>query len=596
VSLYLLLQATHDPETGLARDLLAILAAAGLVALLLRRFNVATIPGYLIAGAIIGPHALAIATGEGTAISHLATVMLMFIIGLHLDMSVLRAGWISAALVGLYAAILSIVAGTGVGMLFGLKLPAAVAIAMAISISSTAVVLRIMEQRRELHKAHGRLTMGVLIVQDLLVLGMMAAVPMLALWAGQGGEGERPQPGLILRDVTVAAVGIAALIVVGRWALPRILRAAAGSAEVLLVLSAGIALGAAGATHQLGFSPEFGAFLAGFLLASTPFRYQLSGQLVPLRDLFLAVFFTAMGLELNLQTVLHGWWIILAGVAAVVSIKAATMAFGAWAGGATGPVVVFAAVALAQGSEFSLVLLEQYERAGIITEDQGSYALAIVLLTLVLTPFLMRMGRVQAPRAARLPLPPWVKRPAMRESVPASQAEAEAAAATIAPGPPPASAIIAGFGPVGRAVADSLERHGTLVTIIELNPRTVERQRGLGRPIVFGDAANVEVLERAGLADAGAVILTMPDEEAALRACKQIRTIRPDVFIAARVGALSKAIQAMQLGADHVVVEELATAEAMAAQVLTKLEQVQAGEDTGPKLYQFDARPRPHQH
>jgi monovalent cation:H+ antiporter-2, CPA2 family len=572
-----------DVQPSLVQDLLAILIAAGIVAMLLRRLNVATIPGYLIAGAVIGPHALGLASGEATQISHLATVLLMFIIGLHLDISVLRAGWISAALVGLFAVGLAILVGWPVGLLFGLSGPAALVIAMALSISSTAVVLRIMEQRRELHKAHGRLTLGVLIMQDLLVLAMMASIPLLKLWAGPGGDaqGELPPVAEMVRRTAIGIGGITALIVIGRWTLPRVLRAAAGSAEVLLVLSSGIALGAAVATAGLGFSPELGAFLAGFLLASTPFRYQLSGQLVPLRDLFLAVFFTAMGLNLDLEMVARGWWIILLAVGATLVIKALTMSFAAWCGGATGPVTIFTAFALAQGSEFSLVLLSQASLEGIITTDQNGYALATVLFTLVLTPFLMRLGRSLAPGGTALPLPPWVHRPAFREATPPSQAEREAEEAR---GP---RAIVAGFGPVGRAVADALERKSTQITIIELNPKTVERQRGLGRPIIFGDAGNIEVLERAGLAQADAVILTMPDEDAVLRAAKLIRTVRPNVFLAARVNALSKAIQAMQLGADHVVVEELATAEHMAAQVLTKIEQLRSGEDTGPKLYEF---------
>jgi Kef-type K+ transport system membrane component KefB len=578
----LILAEQSQGSTSLARDLLAILVAAGLVALLLRRFNVATIPGYLVAGAIIGPHALGWVSGQAAEIeiSHLATVMLMFIIGLHLDVSVLKAGWISSVVVGVLSAAISILAGWGLGLAFGLNRPAALLVAMALSISSTAVVLRIMEQRREVHKAHGRLTLGILIMQDLLVLAMMASIPVLKVWSGPAGDQEAlPSLDAILGKVAIAVAGITALIVVGRWALPRVLRAAAGSAEVLLVLSAGIALGAAVATAGLGFSPELGAFLAGFLLASTPFRYQLSGQLVPLRDLFLAVFFTAMGLNLPLQVVAEGWWVILLAVGATIAIKSIAIGVSAWAAGATGPVAIFAGLGLAQASEFSLVLLAQAQGQSIVSDKEAAYVIGIVLMTLVATPLLMQAARKFAPRGSHVPHPPWVRRPTFRDPAPLSVAERE--------GAPAPKAIIAGFGPVGRAVADALIKRGTDVTIIELNPRTVERQRGLGRPIIFGDAGNIEVLEKAGLADAAAVILTMPDEDAVLRAARLIRTVRPNVFLAARVNALSRAIQAMQLGADHVVVEELATAEAMAAQVLGKIDQLSSGEDTGPKLYEF---------
>ena len=131
--------------------------------------------------------------------------------------------------------------------------------------------------------------------------------------------------------------------------------------------------------------------------------------------------------------------------------------------------------------------------------------------------------------------------------------------------------IIAGYGPVGRACADRLTGQGVRVTIVELNPKTVRTQRGMGRSIVYGDVTNPEVLDSAGIQDADAVLLTIPDEDAMLRACRAIRTANPRVFIAVRAGVLSKGLLARELGADHVTVEELATANVMAGQVLDKL-------------------------
>jgi CPA2 family monovalent cation:H+ antiporter-2 len=212
----------------------------------------------------------------------------------------------------------------------------------------------------------------------------------------------------------------------------------------------------------------------------------------------------------------------------------------------------------------------------------------VVVLTMVATPGLFELAQRAARKLVRVRPAPWVKTSVHRGDPTAPPGEGGAASPATAAAGHIGTAIIAGFGPVGRAVADVLERQGVKVTVIELNPKTVERQYGLGRAIVYGDVANPEVMERAGLSRADAVILTVPDEEAVLRACRFVRLQRPDVFIAARVNALSKALQAMQLGADHTVVEEMATAEAMAAQVLMKLKQRAEGEDTGPRLYQFE--------
>ncbi len=611
----LALRAEGDEPAGgrFAISLLILLATAGLVATLGRRLRVGTIAGYLIAGTLIGPHALGLVQqSENTdAIGHLATILLMFTIGLHLDLSGLRGGLVPTLAVGTVSTVLVSLVGWPIAMALGASPAGALAIAMALSMSSTAVVLRVLEQRRELRGLRGRLIFGVLIVQDMLALAFMAVLPLLAAWGGSPAPGAAeagPPDGANLLMAARAIAGIVALIVLGRLVFPRLLQEAArgASSEVLLVVSAALALGAAVFTGWLGFSPELGAFLAGFLLAGTPFRYQLAGQLAPLRDLFLAVFFTAVGLQLRLGAVAQDWWLVLLGVAVVLTVKSLLVGATAWAAGATGAVAVHTGVALAQGGEFSLVILRQAgpEGNGILGESAFALAVAVVVVSLMITPGLLIAARWLSERTGRIRPAPWIRASALRGDGPgvklaepiarpeplpdqeSSESGASPAGAPAATAHARGRAIVAGFGPVGRAVADVLERRGIALTIIELNPRTVRRQAGLGRRMVYGDASNTEVLESAGLTEADAVILTMPDEEATLQACRVIRGLRPDIFIAARANVLSKALQAMQLGADHVVVEEMAAAEAMAAQVLHKIEQRAAGEDAGPRLYE----------
>lgn len=578
---------------GFVRDLLVILATAGLVALALRRLHMAVVPGYLIAGAIIGPFALGLvghteASVESIAsISNLAVVLLMFTIGLHLDIGDLRGRILSMSAVGVGSTLAATLLGWPVAMLFGLSGTSALVLAMAISISSTAVVLRLLQQRRELHRVRGRLCFGVLLVQDLVAITMLALVPALGAWASGDAvpvsdeDAALSGPGALLAHASLAIGGVAALIVAGKLILPRLLsEAAAGSAEsggeVLLVVSSAVALGAAAITTWIGLSPELGAFLAGFLLSATPVRFQIAGQLAPVRDLLMAVFFTTVGLKLPVEQVAHGWWIIVLGVLTLVAIKAAAIGIVTWAAGATGAVAVYVGLALAQGGEFSLVMLDQAEEAGAITETAGAYGIAIVVVSLVATPLLIDFGRNLAGRAA------WV--PLARSADPAEPAASAESEAEPKPAPACGRAIIAGFGPVGRAVAVQLEEAGVPYTVVELNPRTVQKQADLGRSIVYGDAANAEVLESAGFMEAEAVILTMPDEEAMLRACRLIRELRPDVFIAARANVLSKGMQAIQFGANHVVVEEVAAAEAMGDQVITKLqERARERQSAGPQ-------------
>lgn len=573
-------------------DLLVILAAASVVTLALRRVHLATIPGFLITGAVLG--AIVDLTGGRIGVLHdpesveavasLATILLLFTIGLHMDLESIRAGMVHILLLGAAATVAAVLIGWPAAMLFGLPAPAALAVSMALSMSSTAVVLRLIQQRREGGRTHGRVLFGILIVQDMMAVVFLAAMPALAAWAGeplQGAAGEADAAtaghrilGIVLAE-GVGVAGVAAMVVVGRMVLPRLLGEAAKetSADVLLVLSAAVALGAALLTAALGFSPELGAFLAGFILASTPFRVQLAGQLSPMRDLFMAVFFTAIGLHMHLLSIAPHWWIVLLGLVALVVLKAAVTAGATWALGASAGVAVVVAMALAQAGEFSLVILSAAAAQGIVSEHAEALVIAVVVLSLIATPSLFDLGVVLRGRTAGFPVAPWISRAVLRdqhEHEPAPTASGE----TPPPGRPAGGGhiIIAGFGVVGRAVGDQFEIAKVPFTVVELNPGTVRRQTQLGRSIVYGDIANADVLHAAGIERADAVVLTIPDDDAVFKACQTIRSIAPQVFIAARTGYLSSAFRATNLGADHVTVSEVATADAMARQVMQQMQ------------------------
>lgn len=598
-------QAPQQLPPRMVIDLMAILAVASLVTLGLRRLRLATIPGYLIAGALIGPHALGFVHDQESVanVSRLAVIFLMFGVGLSLDLDAVRGAMFHILLMGIVSTGLAALVGWPIAMAFGLSPAAAIVVALALTMSSTAVTLRILQERKEMRLSHARVCIGVSVVQDLCSPAVLAVLPLLALWAHAGAASTGPPAPdalqRLLAQSAIAIVGIAGLILVARYILPSLLaEAARGSEEVMLVLSAAIALGAALVTAYLGLSAELGAFLGGFMLSSTPFRYQIVGLLAPTRDLFMAVFFTTVGLAVVPSTVIEGWWVIGVAVVLLILVKGAIIAGSVWAFGGTGPVSLLVGAVLAQAGEFTLVLISAAaaDAVALIDDRTRSTLVGIVVVSLIVTPMLYQLAVRMRPRVSRVPLAPWMRRYVERTDQGRGERRTlaemgfrrravEAATDRQDKRLEGARAIVAGFGPVGRAVADALERRGVMVTVVELNPRTVQRQHLIGRSVIYGDASNPEVLESAGLADASAVVLTMPDEDAMLRACQIIRAARPDVLIAARVSALSRALQAMQLGADHTVVEELATAEAMAAQVLQKVQERAAGEDTGPKLY-----------
>jgi CPA2 family monovalent cation:H+ antiporter-2 len=302
-----------------------------------------------------------------------------------------------------------------------------------------------------------------------------------------------------------------------------------------------------------------GAFLAGFVLSGTPFRHQLTGQVGPLRDIFSALFFTTVGMKLDPSALAESWWIILLALLALVVVKGAVIGGVCWAIGALTADALIVGLSLAQGGEFSLVLIQTSVDSGIISPAASQAAIALVVVSLILTPGLIEAGRFAGRLGGGLGHAPWIKSTLLGED----------SEEMVSPGP--RHVIVGGFGPVGRRIAEVLEKAGVSHTVVELNPDTVIEQLRRRKSIVFGDVANSHVLESAGLGHADALILTIPDEEAALRACSLARRRRPKMFIAARTGLLAGQSVALETGADHVVVEEMATAEALARVVMDKL-------------------------
>ncbi len=573
-------------------DLLAILATAAVVATLFKRMRLESIPGYLIAGALVGPHAFKLVADLEVVqqISSLAIVLLMFTIGLMLETNALKRGMLSILAVGVISTVLFELLAWPFAMLFGTSAPQGLVVAMALSMSSTAVLLRLLQQRRELRQPHGQLCLGISIVQDILSVGLMAALPLIASWdrgawlevAASNGRHMHPAALWGLRLAAMACV-----IALGRIGVPWLLHLVArsdkrggGSAELVLVTSAALAVGAALALGSLRFSPEMGAFLGGFMLSFTPYRHQLAGQLAPMKDLLMAVFFTAVGLQLDPAALVTDWPKVLAGVLFLVIGKSILTGGMAWALGASGSVAVLSGAYLANAGEFSLVIVGSAAAEGVLGSSVLGTSIAIVVITLIISPLLTGPAQKLAMRASGLPLAPWIRVSVMRATPAHHEPARPGADETGGEMTDPAAlerhrdhrVIIAGYGPVGRSLADRLTKRGVPITIIEMNPKTVEKQSTLGLSIVYGDVTNPEVLESAGIREADALAITVPDELAVIRACQVAKQIVPGLFIATRTSYLSQAIRAKQMGADSVTVEEIVTAEAMAELVTELLE------------------------
>jgi len=569
-----ILATASETDWAIITDLVVILVSAALVAVIMQPMRLAAIPAYLIAGAIVGPRALGLVPSPESlgAISHLAIILLLFGIGLELHLSVLRHRMARMILAGVGSCLLSVVVGWPVAIGFGLASPAALAVCMALALSSTAVVLRIIADRRELRRTRGRLALSILVIQDMIVLGMLAAIPALAAWAGSDvklaadPDVRSAGDGGTLRFVVEAILrvgGVAVLIVLGRFILPRVLRESfkGRSLEVMTLAGVAAALLAAVVAQGIGFSLEMGAFLAGFMLAGTPFRHQLSGQIGPLRDVFIAVFFTTLGMKLDPSILAEWWWVIIVGGATMMALKATVISATCWALGSTASIAIAVGFSLAQAGEFSLIVLGAAYDKGIIDNATTATTIAIVVISLILTPALVELGGRFARVVTKIGTAPWIESPLLRDPRHADSQPSSAAR----------HVIIAGFGPIGHLIAERLERARITYTVVELNPATVQEQSRRGRTAIFGDVGNLEVLESAGIGDADALVLTIPDEEAVLRTCAVARRRAPDIFIAARTRVVSKRAGLVEVGADSVTVDEASAAEEMARAVMDRI-------------------------
>jgi CPA2 family monovalent cation:H+ antiporter-2 len=448
--------------------------------------------------------------------------------------------------------------------MLGASAAPALLLSMGIGISSTAVFVRVGTARREIQTVHGRVGLGISIAQDVLTVAMLALVPALSRWAAGEGAGatglgldswarELPLWAALPALAGKALGGVTLMVVIGRYILPRIFNwvSRQNSGEMLLVVAMAIALSAALGTKLLGFSAEMGAFLGGLLLASTPYRYQISGLIAPLRDLLMAVFFTAVGLSVDPSVAIANWPLVVGGVLVAVAAKSLMVSGVAWGFGVAPPSALLTGVYLANAGEFTIVIGSVAYAAGGLTADQAGILVAIVILSLIVSSVLFVPVHGWAERMSRWPMSPWSRPGRFDHSLDGS------VSANIRERGP--HVVLAGYGPVGRALADSLARREIPFVVIELNPRTVERQSSLGREFVYGDVTNPEVLESAGVHEAYAAVVTIPDDEAALRACGVLRSMASGIYIAVRTTFLSGAFRAKALGADREVADELSS-------------------------------------
>ncbi|MGD8451810.1 MAG: cation:proton antiporter [Phycisphaerae bacterium] len=523
-------------------DVLILLAAATLLGALCERLRQSAILGYLLAGTLLGPNALDLMPSHKSvaAIAELGVALLLFTIGLEFSWRRLRR--IGAIAFGGGTAQVLLTGGLAAGacLALGLGGRSAVAIGAMIALSSTACVLRLLARRAEIDGLHGRSALGILLVQDMAVVPLVLVVTALAR---EGAASPLSVGWELGRAVGLGGLLGAGLFVVLNYVVPPLLgtSAAARNRDLPILLAIVTAVGAAWTSHELGLSPALGAFVAGLLLAESPFATQIRADVASIRTLFVTLFFSSIGMLSNPAWALTHWTTVVPVVVAIVAGKAMVAAGVVWLFRCPPGHAVATGVCLAQVGEFSFVLAEVARQGRVIDGGLFDLLVAATIATLFLTPYLV----AAAPRLATA-----VGR---RLAVVGQTLSTEGETAGRLRG----HVIIVGFGPAGRRITEALlPRYKSLLVIVELNRKSAAVARSYGLPTHIGDATQREVLEHLGVEAALAVAVTLPDPAGARQVIEQVRAIAPEATIIARARYHVYRWELMVAGAPIVVDEE----------------------------------------
>jgi CPA2 family monovalent cation:H+ antiporter-2 len=547
------------PESGYLIEVIVILLASVISVLLFQRLQLGSVLGYLVAGTVIGPTGLGLVSDlEGTrALAEFGVVFLLFTVGLELPFERIRL--MRGRTFGLGAAqvIVTSVAIAMVALLIGQGGAAAVAIGAGLALSSTAIVLQVLSERGDITTRFGRSAFAVLLVQDLAVGPFLVCV--LAL----GGAAASIPAALGVAALKVA-VAVLAILGIGRLVLRHAVLPVAQlrDREIFAALTLLVVLATATLTHLAGLSMAFGAFLTGMLFADTHYRHQVGAVILPFRGLLLGLFFVTVGMSVDLDLIWREGWTVALLLVLLLFGKGALLAGLAWLFGTPGAQALNLGILLAQGGEFAFVLLGVGMASGALGTEDGQMLLVVVALTMVLTPFLGRLGQVVSDRIER------------REAVHVEDLPEDAE-------PLSGHVVIAGYGRVGQAVAARLEAADVPYIAVDLDPHRIAQARQRGLPVFFGDATRPEILDALDLGRARSMVVTVDGVEAALQLVAMVCYIFPDLAVYARARDSEHARELKKLGAHAAVPELVETGFRLAGSILDAVEDDIAGERAG---------------
>jgi CPA2 family monovalent cation:H+ antiporter-2 len=539
------------PEIRFLEELLIVLAVTISIVFLSQKLRVPAIVGFLLAGVVIGPGGLGLITSvnQVETLADIGLVLLLFIIGIEFSLEsfltmqrrIIWAGFLQvfATVLVVLTIVLSLGVPPGVGVFYG----------FLVTMSSTAIVLRIYNDRGETNSIQGRLASGTLLFQDLCIVPMMLLVPFLA----QSAQGSLLGVGWAILKSLLALVLI---VWTARKLLPRLLHQVAlvRNREVFILFVVLICLGTAWLSSVSGLSLALGALIAGLVISESELSHQVVADVLPLRDCFSGIFFISIGMLLNPEILRQDWLTPVVELLLIVSIKTLVVLVIFWWLYRSARLGILLGLSLAQIGEFSFILAKAGIGHNLLSTTEEQTFLAASIPSMIATPFLIQSAHRIADRLTGQMGRENEKRPVADRTIETAEIEGHV--------------IIVGYGLNGQNLARVLRESGIPYQVLELDPELVRAGKAAGEPINFGDGTRTDILQQVGIGRARVLVIAISDPTATARTVSQARRLRSDVKILVRTRYVAEIERLYSLGANQVIPEEFETSVEIFARVL----------------------------
>ena len=543
------------PELDFFEQLLLILAVSLVAAMLFRRLQLSTIVAYIAAGCLLGPHAANLVHNPDDfgLIAEFGVAFLLFSLGLEFSVARMTSlRFVVFGLGGIQVLVCMSLFALAV-YLWGVAPEAAIMIAGALALSSTAIVTRELERLRQFNTRYAQVSIGVLLFQDLIAVVFLILVPVIGADAG-GAD----YAGLLALTLCKGLVFFAALMAIGKWLLPYVYHevAQSRSEEIFVLSTLVIALLAAWVTHWLGLSMALGSFIIGMMLSESMFKHQINNDIRPFKDILLGLFFVTVGMNIDLSLLLEFWFRLLYMTIGLLGIKFLVIAAIVRLCGDDAMTALRSGIALSQAGEFGLALITLAYINGIVPLDQGSFIILLAVSSMLASPLLLRhSAAISAFFLARFG--------GERESAADSGKIVLHESGHV---------IVGGFGRVGQTVAALLASNNIPYIGIDQNAELLRECRQRGDNVVYGDCTRLDILDSCHIADARLAVLTFKSVELARASIARIRARGVKVPIIVRCSEHGDLEELISVGADWVIPEMLEASLLIATQVLSILE------------------------